>query len=389
MPETHPKKRIGIIGTGFIARGLMQTLKYADDLRVSRVLTRREPSGAADFPLDPKLLTQDVQDVIRESDLVVECSGDVIHGTDAIEAVLKAGLPVVTMNSELQIVTGTQLARMGTLVEAEGDQPGSTAALVQDALDMGFQPLVYGNIKRFLNLNPTPEEMEYWSKRQGISLDQVTAFTDGTKVQIEQALIANGLQGTILCRNLSGIPCKALEDGAYRLAEMADGVGQPIADYVLSPTAPAGVFVVAKHSAEQKPYLEYLKMGEGPYYIMVKPYHLCHLEIPRTIRHVLSGGTRYRFNNGQTPSIQVVAVAKRKIEKGEMLKRGLGSFVVRGEAVKIKNCPEGVPIGLLQGATFTRPVQEGQIVTFADVEIPESRAGYFWQETVKEVLARV
>lgn len=380
--EEKKKYRIGISGTGFIASGLMLALKYHPELSVSRVLTRR-PMDQVAIPIAKELLTNTVEDLIRESDLIVECSGDVLHGTVVVETALKAGLPVVTMNSELQTVSGTALSALGTLVEAEGDQPGSLAALYRETVDMGFRPIVYGNIKRFLNLNPTREEMEYWSKRQGISMDQVTAFTDGTKVQIEQTLVANGLGATIVCRNLSGIPCKDLEDGAQRLGEIADGIGLPISDYVLSANAPAGVFVVAKHDAEQIPYLEYLKLGKGPYYIILRPYHLCHLEIPRTILAVLRGDERVRFNNGPKPTIQVVAVSKRALGKGESIKRGLGGFDVRGEAVKIKNCPEGVPIGLLQEATMIRPVAEGQIVTFADVELPKSRALELWQETLK------
>lgn len=380
------KYRIGISGTGFIASGLMLALKYHPELVVSRVLTRR-PIDQVSAPIAPELLTNTVEDLIKESDLVVECSGDVLHGTEVAEAVLRAGLPVVTMNSELQTVSGTMLSSLGTLVEAEGDQPGSLAALHREVVDMGFEPIVYGNIKRFLNLSPTRDEMEYWSKRQGISMDQVTAFTDGTKVQIEQALVANGLGATIVCRNLSGIPCKDLEDGAQRLGEIADGIGQPVSDYVLSSNAPAGVFIVAKHDAEQIPYLEYLKLGKGPYYVIVRPYHLCHLEIPRTILGVLRGDESVRFNNGAQPTIQVVAVAKRALAKGEKIKRGLGGFDVRGEAVKIKNCPEGVPIGLLQEAEIIRPVAEGQIVTFADVELPKSKALAFWKATLEQVIA--
>lgn len=380
------KYRIGISGTGFIASGLMLALKYHPELVVSRVLTRR-PIDQVSAPIARELLTNTVEDLIKESDLVVECSGDVLHGTEVVEAVLRAGLPVVTMNSELQTVSGTALSALGTLVEAEGDQPGSLAALHREVVDMGFEPIVYGNIKRFLNLSPTRDEMEYWSKRQGISMDQVTAFTDGTKVQIEQALVANGLGATIVCRNLSGIPCKDLEDGAQRLGEIADGIGQPVSDYVLSSNAPAGVFIVAKHDAEQIPYLEYLKLGKGPYYVIVRPYHLCHLEIPRTILGVLRGDESVRFNNGAQPTIQVVAVAKRALAKGENIKRGLGGFDVRGEAVKIKNCPEGVPIGLLQEAEIIRPVAEGQIVTFADVELPKSKALAFWKATLERVIA--
>lgn len=381
------KYRIGIIGTGFIARGLVLSLKQHPQLEISGVVTRRPIDTLQDFPLDIHLLTNDITTLLPKSDLIVECSGDVLHGTEMIEKAFAVGLPVVTMNSELQIVSGSALSQMGTLVEAEGDQPGSLCALDREVREMGFEPIVYGNIKRFLNLNPTPEDMKYWSKRQGISEHQVTAFTDGTKVQVEQALVANALGATIACRNLSGIPCKDLEDGAQRLGEMGDSIGTPISDYVLSSTAPAGVFIVAKHQIEQKSYLEYLKLGVGPYYVLVRPYHLCHLEIPRTILRLLSGEEKKPFNNGEKPSIQVVAVAKRPISKDETLRRGLGSFLVRGEAVKIKNCPDGVPIGLLEHARFLRPVAEGQIVTFADVVLPESRALTFWQATCAQVIA--
>lgn len=386
MKKINKKYNIGIIGSGFIAKGLIMALKNHPVLRVSSVLTRRAISNVGEFPVSANLITNDVDILVKNSDLVVECSGDVIHGTAMLEKVMDAGLPVVTMNSELQIVTGTMLARKGMLVEAEGDQPGSLAALDAHVKLMGFKPIVYGNIKRFLNLNPAPDEMDYWSKRQGISLHQVTAFTDGTKVQIEQALVANGLGATIACRNLSGIPCKAVEDGAYRLGEMAASIGSPISDYVLSSTGPAGVFIVATHEDEQAPYLEYLKLGKGPHYVIIQPYHLCHLEISKTIMKVLSGDKSYNFNNGQNPTIQVAAIAKRQIEKGEFLKRGLGSFETRGEAIKIKNHPEAVPIGLLQEAKFIRAVPEGQMITFADVELPKSRALELWKELLSEIV---
>jgi Oxidoreductase DRL, catalytic domain len=202
------------------------------------------------------------------------------------------------MNSELQIVSGTALAHRDTLVEAEGDQPGCLAALAREARDLGFDTRVYGNVKRFLNLAPTPSEMRYWAARQGISLEQVTAFTDGTKVQIEQALVANGLGAAITCRNLTGLACETVEEGATRLAALADAMDTPISDYLLSPRAPAGVFVVGRHREEQRPYLDYLKLGSGPDYLLLRPFHLVHLEIPKTIRHVLADRNEWRFNNG-------------------------------------------------------------------------------------------
>ena len=383
--KNNGKYKIGISGTGFVARGLMYSLKYHPQLELVGVLTRRDINSLKDVPAEKKIITGNVNKLIKSCDLVVECTGDAIHATLVVEAILEAGLPVVTMNPELQITTGTYLAQKGTLIEAEGDQPGTIAALDMEVKSMGFKPIVYGNIKRYLNLNPTREEMEYWSKRQGISMDQVTAFTDGSKVQIEQALIANGLGATIANRGLLGIPCKDLEDGAQRLGEVADEIKKPISDYVLCATAPAGVFIVAKHDKEQKPYLEYLKLGPGPNYVLLKPYHLVHSEIPKTIMKVLTGDKSYQFNNGQNPTAQVVAITKRKIEAGEIVKRGLGSFDIRGEAVKIENYLDCVPITLMQDAKFQKTVEEGQIIKFSDVELPKTRALEIWQQILSDI----
>lgn len=380
---------IGIIGTGFIARGLLYSLKHQSHLEVGNVLTRRPIRSVKNLPVAKKYLTHDIDKIIRTSDLVVECSGDAIHGTDMVERVLKAGIPVVTMNPELQITSGTILSQMGTFIEAEGDQPGTLARLNLEMRNMGFEPIVYGNIKGFLNLNPTLEEMKYWSKRNGISLTQVTAFTDGSKVQIEQALVANGLGATIAKKGLSCVPCKNYKDGADRLGEIADKLAEPISDYVLSPGAPAGVFIVAKHDNEQTPYLKYLKLGEGPNYTIIKPYHLCHLEITKTIKNVLSGNTEYDFNNGSNPTIQVAAIAKRTIESGKFIERGLGSFEVRGEAVKILEAPNAAPLTLIHKAEFIKTVEEGQVITFDDVSLPKTRALAMWQETLSKVNVEV
>lgn len=351
-------------------------------MEVSRIITRRNPDNVKGLAVEQSQIVNSVQELIDNSDVVVECSGDPVYATKMLTKVMDAGLPVVTMDSELQITTGSWLAKRGFITEAEGDQPGSIAALYKEVLTMGFKPLVLGNIKGFLNINPTKSDMEYWASRHGISLDQVTSFTDGTKIQIEQTLVANGLGAGIAQNGLLGIECVDYQDGAKRLAEKADALGITIADYVLSPKSPAGVFIAAKHEGEQTPYLRYYKLGEGPYYILTRPFHLCHLEISKTIKQVLRG-EGILLNNGERPNISVATIAKRRLLPGEIIKRGVGSFNVRGEAVKISENPQHLPIGLVFDVVLKRYVEPGEIVTFDDVEIPESQALIAWQEIVK------
>jgi predicted homoserine dehydrogenase-like protein len=368
----NSKVRIGIVGTGFIGQGIVLALAAQADLNVTKVLTRRKISADFKF-VRPELLTDSIDELIENSDLVVECTGSVLWATVVLDRVLAAGLPVVTMDSEVHVTTGSYLAQKGFITEAEGDQPGCLAALNESAIQMGFKPLVYGNIKGFLNLLPTPEDMIYWSDRQGISLDQVTSFTDGTKVQIEQAFVANGLGADVLKDGLMGPSSEDIFTGGVQIAEEAKRLGKCVSDYILSPKSPAGVFIIAEHEAEQKDYLRYLKMGEGPFYSISQNYHLCHLEVAKTIRRVVNGGG-VLLNNSKNPTVGVMALAKKNLTAGTSIQRGIGGFEVRGIASKLSNHPNAVPIGILEKVTVTKPIEAGQILTFDDVEIPDSLA---------------
>lgn len=371
--------RVGIAGSGYIGRGLALLLEHSPDLIVSRVLTRSDVRQRTDFPL-PALLTNDLDDLLRSSDVVVECSGDVLHATEVADAVLSARLPMVTMDAEMQVTTGSYFAGRGVFTEAEGDQPGCLAALHEDVVQMGFRPLVYGNIKGFLNLSPPREEMEYWAARQGISMLRVVSFTDGTKLQLEQALVANGLGASIATDGMCGPKVDKLEAACGGLAAAAETIGAPIVDYVLSSVSPPGVFIIARHDQfeQQSPYLRNYKLGDGPHYLLLRNYHLCHLEIPATLRRILAGGGTL-LNNSSNPTVSVAALAKHALEPGARLQHGIGSFDVRGEAVRFTEYPGHCPIGLLQQATVRRRVEAGRMVSMEDVALPDSLALRAWQ----------
>ncbi|MCB1087745.1 MAG: NAD(P)-dependent oxidoreductase, partial [Verrucomicrobiae bacterium] len=293
--------RIGVVGTGFLAKGVMKASQAAG-YRVGPALTRRPLDSNFGFPVSVKV-TNHIEYLVDNSDLVLECSGDPIHATEVVDAAMKAGLPVVTMNSEFHVTTGSWFADKGILTEGEGDQPGCLGALRLEALSMGFEPLVYGNVKGFLNHHPTPSDMEYYSKKQGTSVSQTTSFTDGTKLQIEQALVANAFGADIYRKGLLGPVAESIEDGSVTLAGVADMHGAPISDYIILPGSGA-VFITARHDQFHRPYLSYMKMGDGPFYTLTKNYHLCHLEVIKTIRNVLELGSEgILMNNTSAPRI--------------------------------------------------------------------------------------
>lgn len=370
MARTH---KIGIVGTGFIARGLTRLLiNHHPDLEVVSALTRRDPNSCSDFPLT-EVLTQSVNELIDKAELVIECSGDVIHATEIIDKVLQAGLPCVTMNSEFHVTAGSYFIDKGYLTEAEGNQPGCLAALNAEIKQMGFKPLVYGNMKRFLNPQPEREDMLYWAEKHGFTLPQTTSFTDGTQLQIQQAFIANGMGATITQAGMEGLETDDHESGARALGEMASELGKPIADYILSDKQPPGVFITATHDASEHIPLRNIKMGDGPYYVLMRNHHLCAYEMIKTIRRVLEGADPL-LTNSRNPVISVASIAKTSLKPGTTIRRGIGGFEVRGETIKVSDNRAHVPIGLLYNATVTRQIEAGQLITYDDVEIPDSLA---------------
>ncbi len=370
-----PPCRVGVVGTGFVASVFVRLLlRTAPDLPVTAVLSRRPSAQISSHLMPFYYADQALEDFLAACDLVVECSGDICHATTVIEAALGLGKPVVTMHCEWHVTVGSFFVGKGLLSEAEGDQPGSLAVLREEILAMGFEPRVYGNIKHFLNHQPTPAEMQFWSERQGIRLRQTTSFTDGTKVQFEQALVANGLNADILKPGLRGLVSQNLQVGAAELAEEAQAAQlERVSDYLLAPNLPPGVFITASHDPADQAALAYLKMGPGPWYTLYRPYHLCQYEMVRTVRRMAQGGTPL-LNNSAAPRIGIRAIAKRDLVPGEQIDNAIGSFVLRGEAIRLAEYPDHLPMGLIQAASVQRPIEAGDYLRWGDLELPDSRA---------------
>ncbi len=366
--------KIGIVGTGFIASGLAHLIRNSKDFQISKVLTRRQIDSISDFPRES--LTYSLNELIDTSDIIFECSGDVIHATEAVLAATNANKKVVTLNAEFHVTTGSYFVRKGAYVtDADGDQPGCLARLKMEVEGMGFEPCAYVNIKGFINLNPERKDMEYWSDQQGIRLEQVVSFTDGTKLQIEQAFVANGLGATIPPDGMFGARVESLNDLDFFI-KASEEAGMPISDFVLCKGAPPGVLIVAK-SKEADRLGNYivgpLRTKEKLGYILLRPYHLCHLEALNTLRRVVLGEPML-INNSEKPHLTVAAVAKRKMLPGEVIVRGAGGFDVRGVAVQLQSHQNAVPICLLQNTKIIRNIEPGQIVQFEDVELADTTA---------------
>lgn len=372
MPHFKRPARIGLSGTGFIAEGLARLLNSQPErYHVTSVLTDRK---VEDLPQSLKnaRATHDPAELADRSDLVVECSGRVGRAMRTASEVLGREMPLVTMNAEFQVTLGAAFAGSHLITEAQGDQPGSLAALREEAIAMGFRPRVYGSQKGFLCTDPQPDDMAYWAQRQGISIPSTVAFTDGTKVQIEQALVANGLGADIAQEGMIGPSAATLESGGEVLARKAFQLNTSLSDYVLQPGGKGEVFIIAEHP-DQPEHLAYYKLGDGPFFMLTRPFHLGHYEVPITIERMLNGGPPL-LRSDASPRYSVAAIAKRDLPRGTRVDRAIGSFQFRGIAVSVADRPDHVPIGLLEDCRLGQPVEKGQMMTWSDIEFSDHEA---------------
>jgi predicted homoserine dehydrogenase-like protein len=312
MVDAQRRTRVGIVGSGFISQRLVSTFERFRDFELSSVLTRRPRESYGAFAR-AELLTDSLEQFLEKAEIVVECCNDVIHATDVVDKALSLSRPVVTLDSAFHVTVGSYFVGRGYLTEAEGDQPGALAVLHREALDMGFEPLAYASVKGFLNPDPSRDEMDHWAQRQSISTASVVAFTDGTKLHLEQALVANGLGLGMRVGGLQGLRINDLASATMTLAELATASGFPIVEYVLSPSFPHphGVFIVARHDDRMRATFEYYKMGRGPYYPLVCHHLYTHLELFKALRRVQRGEAPL-LDNSPVPRFSVAAIAKRE-----------------------------------------------------------------------------
>jgi predicted homoserine dehydrogenase-like protein len=378
------RTRIGISGTGFVARALYSVLSKQPDFAVTGILSRR-PVARSAGALPETLLTNSRDALIERADIVFECSGDTVHAAEVLMAAGEAGRRLVTMNAEAQVTVGSALVRRGfSITEAHGDQPGALAELDADVRAIGFEPVAYVNLKGFHDPNPSRESMLYWSEKQASTLRAVTSYTDGTKMQIEQILVANGLNAGIARPGMIGGAVDDLLALDY-LAEAAERLGHPVSDYIVHPRGPKGILILATcaEAELQRDYSVFTKVRThgGRAYMLLKPHYFVHLEVPKTLRQVVAGAPPL-LTNGRAPTITVAAVAKRRLAAGTLITEALGGFDLRGEALEIAGNETALPITLLDGARTRRAIEPGEVVHEADVELPESLALALYREAL-------
>ncbi len=395
--------RVGLVGAGFMGRGLVnQIVNSTPGMDVVAIANRTVATGVRAYTeagLEPvevsstaqveAMIAKGVPAVLGDAfallaaeniDVLVDVTGAVEFGARVTVAAIERGLPVVTMNAELDGTVGPLLAHRAraagvVLTGADGDQPGVQANLLRFVKGIGVTPLVAGNIKGLQDEYRTPTTQQAFAEKWGQDPYMVTSFADGTKVSFEQAIVANAFGFTVGKRGMYGRDHAGHVDEltqAYDVDELRELGG--VVDYVVGAKPGPGIYVLGTHDdPKQRHYLNLYKLGEGPLYSFYTPYHLCHFEVPNTIvRAVDFADAALSPPAGQR--VDVVATAKQNLRAGHTLD-GLGGYDTYGvaEASPVTRSERLLPMGVAEGCTLTRDVAKDAVLTYDDVTLPPGR----------------
>lgn len=311
-------------------------------------------------------------------DAVVEATGDVEFGTNIALRAIEQGKHIIQMNAELGALLGPILKykadKAGVIyTDSDGDQPGVIMNLYRYVKAIGFKPVLAGNIKGLQDPYRTPETQKGYAEQYGLKPEMATSFADGTKISMEMALVANATELRVGKRGMYGPECDHVDNAPDHFpADQMMETG--LVDYLLGARPAPGVFIIGfQDHPVQRHYLNYYKMGEGPFYVFYTPYHLCHFEVPLTVaRAVLFKDASVAPLGG--PVCEVITTAKRDLVAGELLD-GIGGFTCYGvlENHEIVSAENLLPMSQSSGAVLKKAAKKDHAITYADVNLPAGR----------------
>ena len=416
---------VGLIGCGRMGQGVINQVTATKGMRVAAV-SDMQP-GRAESSLEQCQRTGTdsicVTSKVDEGTRAV-ANGQVVVATDSrlindlpIDVVVEAtGIPasgarvaydailnhqhVVTLNVEADALVGPMLNRLSenagvVYTVTAGDEPGALGGLFEWASSLGLTIVVAGKgCMHPIDWNADAHTLADEATEVGINPKMLASFRDGSKHCVEMCVVANG---TGLVPDMRGTHAKAVsldqmpkvlcpktdggildQSGVVELTPpVFDGEGRR--DLARSATPGVYLIVTTDHPQIQADF-KYLLMGDGPCYLLHRPYHLCAIETPYSIARAALEG-QATLNPEAGPVAEVATITKCDLKVGQIL-TGSGGPEITGQIDRHEICRREnlLPLALSYDATMVRNVPKGQALTLDDVEFDdESMAYQLWR----------
>lgn len=316
---------------------------------------------------------------LPQVEAVIDCTGSPVMGATITLECINHKKHIVMMNVECDITIGPILRQMAenagiVYTLAAGDEPAAIMELYRFANALGFTVVSAGKGKNNpLDMTATPDTLAEKAKARNMSPYMLCEFVDGSKTAIEMAAVSNAtglvsdIQGMHGAKStvdtLNKVFCPK-EDGG-----VLDRMG--VVDFAIGVHPGVFLTITTENKRLRSSFIQ-RDMGDGPYYTLFRPFHLCSMEVPLTAAQAVL----YKESSGhplKKLTSECIAVAKRQMKAGEKLD-GIGGFCYR---VSIDHAEvaakEGyLPAGLAKGAVLKRDISIGEIITYDMVELSDS-----------------
>ena len=396
--QAHGPITVGLAGAGQMGTDIVVQLSLMDGVRLGAisevrldlaeaalVMSGRErddiaqaaSSAAVDRAIEASkvAVTEDYRALCAAGriDVIIDATGNPNVGTMIALEAMKHGKHVIMLNVEADITIGrflkAEARRAGVVYSgAAGDEPAAALEVIGFAQSLGFDIIAAGKGKNnALKFDAMPDEYEAEAQRRNMATRMLVEFVDGSKTMIEMVAIANatglvpdvpGMHGPSATRDeLASVLCTREDGGILSRAGVVDySIGRGVAP---------GVFCIVKprHPRVLERMID-LKVGPGPCFTILRPYHLTSLEVPLSaIRAAIRG--QPDMQPLDVPVAECAVVAKRDLSPGQVLGK-IGEYDYRGFAMTWPDARDAnaMPLGLAERATVVKPIKAGEKLTY-------------------------
>ena len=404
LEEKGTPIHVGLIGCGQMGKDIIAQISKMKgmicdivvDLETEIVIDGFKQAGYSDLDI---ILTDDITEAetaIRGGKKVASKNYNLAISVSMVQVVIDAtGSPemgarialecvfhkkhIVMMNVECDVTIGPilrKLCEQACIIYSitAGDEPGSICELYRFANALGFRVVAAGKGKNNpldIYANPGNKEWADKAKARNMQPRMLIEFVDGSKTMIEMCSVSNatGLIPDVL--GMHGANCSVNDLTKVFSLKSQGGLleHEGVVDYAVGDIAP-GVFVIV--TTDNKRIIDGLvqrDMGNGPNYLLYRPYHLCSIETPITAAQaVIYGESTGHPMNHMTS--ECITIAKKNLSKGDILD-SIGEYCYRASIclASVAKKANMLPVGLAKGAKLKTDIKEDEIITYDMVEL--------------------
>lgn len=387
--------RVGLVGCGQEGSGMvhvthqmagMETCAIAD-LDLTRPLKTLQALGIHESDICVTDNVDKAEDALRKGcyvvtqdalllpklpslDALVEATGVTEVGAQVAWHSILAKKHMIMLNVETDVTVGLILSSMAEKIgcvytASTGDEPGVCKQLYDFASILGFEVVCLGKGKNnVIDFYANPDSARAEAESKNMNPKMLAAFKDGTKTMVELAAMANA---TGLVPDVPGAHGARVDvaDLNKVFVPKADGgilSRRGCVDYSVGKVAPGVFAIVTSDDPHIRADLKFYSMGDGPYYTLYRPFHLCSIETPQAVAEAVVYGESVLKPRSMVA--ELVAVAKRDLKAGQKVD-GIGGFdfFSRIYTAAEAKAVHGIPMGLTPGGRVLQDIRRDELLT--------------------------